>query len=77
MMMFQYVVVDDKGRPKKIWVCENCRKKNNIQILKGAWRLIDKCGNADFECDNCHAMRTEIEQQILSNRRPERKTPSL
>ncbi len=77
MKMFQYITIDSKGRLEEIWACENCRKKNSIQILKGKWRLIDKCENVNFECDNCHAMQTEAEQQILSDNRQEGKTPFL
>jgi hypothetical protein len=77
MKMFQYITIDSKGQLEEIWACENCRKKNSIQILKGKWRLIDKCENANFECDNCHAMQTEAEQHIHSDNRQEGKTPFL
>ncbi len=77
MKMFQYITIDSKGRQEEIWVCEDCRKKNSIQILKGKWRLIDKCENVNIECDNCRAMQPEVEQQILSDNRQEGKTPFL
>ena len=75
--MFQYIITNSKGQSKEIWACENCRKKNSIQILRSNWRLIDKCENAVFECDNCHAVQTVTEQQVFSDNQVERKTPFL
>ena len=77
MKMFQYITIDSKGWQKEIWACENCRKQNSVQILTGKWRLIDKCENAEFDCDNCRAMQAVVEQQILSDNRQEGKTPFL
>lgn len=77
MVMFQYITTNSKGQSEEIWACENCRKKNSIQILRTNWRLIDKCENANFECDNCHAIQTETEQQVFSDNQLEYKTPFL
>ena len=77
MKMFQYITIDSKGRREEIWACEKCRKKNSIQILTGKWRLIDKCENTEFDCDTCRAMQPVDEQQILSHKRQEGKTPFL
>ncbi len=75
MKMFQYITIDSKGFIEEIWACENCRKKNSIQILKGKWRLIDKCEKADFQCDSCRTMQAGTEQPVLSEKQPEGKTP--
>ena len=77
MIMFQYITINSKGQSEEIWVCENCRKKNSIQILRTNWRLIDKCENANFECGICHARQTEREHQIFSDNQLENKTPLL
>ncbi|OKY75458.1 MAG: hypothetical protein BM485_06850 [Desulfobulbaceae bacterium DB1] len=63
MKMFQYVVIS-KGRPKEIWVCEQCRKKYAGQSFDGNWRLIDKCISESMECAKCDAGHTVIEDQL-------------
>lgn len=61
MKMFQYITVDSKGWQKEIWACEICRKKNCIEILTGKWRLIDRCENAEFDCDKCYERQEKLE----------------
>jgi len=61
MKMFQYITVDSKGWQTEIWACENCRKKNWVEILTGKWRLIDKTENAEFDCDKCSERQKELE----------------
>ena len=77
MKMYKYISTNSNGQSEEIWACENCRKKNYIKILKGEWRLIDKCENANFECNNCHTSQTEVESQIFSDTDQKDKTPSV
>jgi len=37
----------------EIWVCDACKKANNDLILKGKWKLIDRCSDGDVQCDIC------------------------
>ena len=37
----------------EIWVCDACKKANNDLILKGKWKLIDRCSDCAIQCDVC------------------------
>ena len=37
----------------EIWVCDACKKANNDLILKGKWKLIDRCSDGAVQCDVC------------------------
>lgn len=52
MKRFKYQI-SYKGTQKETWVCEACKKANNEFILKGKWKLIDRCKDATTPCEIC------------------------
>ncbi len=58
MNKYKHQISDQKD--DGIWVCNSCRKANNALILKGKWKLIDRCSNSAIPCDVCGGITAEV-----------------